>query len=360
MENSTVKTRNSSIELYRIIVMLAIVAHHYVVNTPVLSQINQGNLLTFNSIFTIIFSSWGKTGINCFVLITGYYMCRSKITAKKYLKLLCQIIFYNIIITLLLGLIGVHDFSLADLKMLIPFYGLGTAFTSSFLVFYLLIPFINILIQAMNKKQHLLLIILTLVFNSVLPTFLNVPPSSNYVGWFVVLFLIAAYIRFYPNKFTESKRLTGYSALISLVIAILSAIACILASHFMNRTVYYWFLSDSNKILALAVSVTSFLFFKNIEIKGNKFINTVAQTTFGVLLIHANSGEMSEFIFEDILKSTSHFYGNWFAVHAILSTIIVFAVCALIDYLRIVLVEKPLLKLYDKLNIEDWFAKKLK
>lgn len=70
------KERNSNLELFRIVVMLTIVAHHYVVNSgltaidgPILA-----NPLSVESIFLLIFGMWGKIGINCFVLITGYFM----------------------------------------------------------------------------------------------------------------------------------------------------------------------------------------------------------------------------------------------------------------------------------------------
>lgn len=64
-------------ELYRIIIMFLIVAHHYVVNSGLTALINESNELTFNSIFLLLFGCWGKIGINCFVLITGYFMCKS-------------------------------------------------------------------------------------------------------------------------------------------------------------------------------------------------------------------------------------------------------------------------------------------
>lgn len=89
--------RNSNLELYRIIVMLLIVAHHYVVNSG-LGEVLQESPLSGRSIFFYLFGAWGKTGINCFVMITGYFMCKSQITLRKFLKLLCEVLFYNIII----------------------------------------------------------------------------------------------------------------------------------------------------------------------------------------------------------------------------------------------------------------------
>ena len=76
------KERASGIELFRIISMLLIVAHHYVVNSGI-QDLMYENPLSANSIFLFLFGAWGKTGINCFVLITGYFMCKSKITSKK-------------------------------------------------------------------------------------------------------------------------------------------------------------------------------------------------------------------------------------------------------------------------------------
>ncbi len=77
------KVRDSSIELFRIITMLLIVAHHYVVNSGMSDLITEGNALAGSSLFLLLFGWGGKTGINCFVLITGYFMCTSRITVKK-------------------------------------------------------------------------------------------------------------------------------------------------------------------------------------------------------------------------------------------------------------------------------------
>lgn len=46
------KQRSSNIELYRILVMLLIVAHHYVVNSGLLDVMNQ-NILSANTIFIV-------------------------------------------------------------------------------------------------------------------------------------------------------------------------------------------------------------------------------------------------------------------------------------------------------------------
>lgn len=78
--------RQSNLELLRIIAMLVIVMHHYVVNSGLLEVINQ-NPLTIYSYMLLILGWGGKTAINCYIFITGYFMCKKEITVKKVYKI---------------------------------------------------------------------------------------------------------------------------------------------------------------------------------------------------------------------------------------------------------------------------------
>lgn len=112
--NSQKEPRASGIELYRIIAMFLIVAHHYVVNSGITS-IAYSNLVSAQSIFLFLFGAWGKTGINCFVLITGYFMCTSTISSKKFFRLFFEVLFYNIIIYVTFLCLGYEQFSFSGL-----------------------------------------------------------------------------------------------------------------------------------------------------------------------------------------------------------------------------------------------------
>ena len=119
-DRQTDRQRNTNLELFRIISMLFIVAHHYVVNSGMMEQMS-ANPFAINSLFFYVFGAWGKTGINCFVMITGYFMCKSHITVKKFLKLLLEIEFYKIIIFLIFVIIGYQSFSISSIaKAVIP------------------------------------------------------------------------------------------------------------------------------------------------------------------------------------------------------------------------------------------------
>lgn len=183
-----------------------IVAHHYVVNSGVTAA--DGPMMAdaptaMNSLFLLLFGAWGKTGINCFMMITGYFMCTSKISFRKFLKLLIQIYFYRIFLFALFLSKGYETLSTMRLvKVLMPFWELEYGFIPCFIVFFLTIPFWTILVKNLTKRKHELLLILLLgcyTFLGSVPTF---KVSYNYITWFGVIFLVASYIRLYPVKLT--------------------------------------------------------------------------------------------------------------------------------------------------------------
>lgn len=203
------KVRNSNLELYRIIVMLFIIAHHYVVNSG-LMRVMLENPLSEYSIFYYVFGAWGKTGINCFLMITGYFMCTSQITVRKFLKLLLEVEFYNIAIYVIFLYSDYEAFSLSGcIKSVVPMLSLTDGFVSCYLVFYLCIPFLNILVNNMNKLQHGLLILLCLFIYTVHGTIPGMYVSMNYVSWFCVLYFIASYIRLYPVNMLSNVKWGG-------------------------------------------------------------------------------------------------------------------------------------------------------
>lgn len=114
----------------------------------------------------------------------------------------------------------------------------------------------------------------------------------------------------------------------------------------LNKNITYFFVNDSNKPLAVLTAVFAFLFFKNLNIGYSRFINTVAASAFGVLLIHANSDTMRQWLWRDTLDNVGHFDGNIY-LHAILSVLAVYAICTAIDFARIQLLERPFFKWFD-------------
>lgn len=356
---SCIKNRDSNLELYRIITMLLIVAHHYVANSGLISDgvILQAPL-SWRSIFLLLFGAWGKTGINCFVLITGYFLCQSNISLRKFVKLLFEVLFYRIVIYLAFVLTGYISFSISSFATLfIPIQEIDHNFTGCFLAFYLCIPFLNIFIHHLTEKQHLFLLCLSEFIYILLGTVHRV--TINYVSWFIVLYFISSYIRLYPKPCFKSTKLWGWMTLFALVVASISVVACAWLGDRINHDLTYYFVSDSNTFLAVFLGVSSFLFFKNIKIPYHKLINTLAASTFGVLCIHANSDAMRNWLWRDFLNTTGFYHSPYLVLHAVGSVVGIFAACTFIDMIRIRLIETPFFTVWDERwpKTEAWYKK---
>ena len=346
MKNNLVRVgthRNSNIELFRIILMFLIVSHHYVVNSGMM-EIMAENPFAPNSLFFYIFGAWGKTAINGFVMITGYFMCKSQITLRKFLKLIFQIMFYNVLIYIFFVIMGYSCFSFSKFIVVVfPVKQVGGDFVSAFILFYLFIPFLNLLIKHLDEKMYLRLIILCLFLYTCLGNMPKIPVLMNYVSWFIVIYFIAAYVRLYPKDFFSKTYIWGYATLSCLLVSCISIVVCLYIG-----TDQYYFISDSNKVLAIATAFCAFMYFKNIRLKYNKLINFIASASFGVLLIHANSDTMRQWLWIDTLHNTFFFNTGWCYLHFVYSVICIYAICTGIDLLRIYLLEKPLFKFLDK------------
>lgn len=337
--------RESNLELFRIIVMLLIIAHHYVVNSEVFALM-RSDRIDAPAVFFNIFGAWGKTGINCFVLITGYFMCTSRITLRKYMKLYLEIKFYQYAIWAVFLAFGMSSFSYKGFLLgLLPFSRIGNSFTNAFMAFYLFIPFLNLLVKSMKKRQHLLLIGILLWIYTILGMFKLT--TYNYVSWFVVLFFVASYIRFYGLTHNDSTRFWGIMALLVLALSIV----CIFIPTAFGKKPTYCSVSDSNAVFALLLSVSGFMFFKNLKMGHSKLINAIGSTTFGVFLIHTRGEEMRQWLWYDFVDCGGHYYDKLFWLYAIGVVLSIFIVCSLIDWLRITCLEKWAFRKLDPLFV---------
>ena len=189
-------------------------------------------------------------------------------------------------------------------------------------------------------------LILLLGIYTVLGSVPYVDISFNYISWFGVIFILSSYIRLYPNPLFERKKLWRTLSILFIVLSIISVIVLQLEFHKKEE----FFISDSNKILAVAVALSTFLWVKNINIPYNKVINSIGTSTFGVLLIHANSEAMRQWLWEDTVDCVSHYSLPLWNLIAFSFGIVllIFVVCICIDKVRIRLIEKPFFRWYDK------------
>jgi hypothetical protein len=202
----------------------------------------------------------------------------------------------------------------------------------------------------MDERMHRRLILLCLAVDTILQTFLKAPEAFTYVGWFMALYFISSYIRLYPQEIFENKKFTGWAMFGTLLVSWLSVLFGAVVFYETGKDITHYFIEDSNKLLAVALAVCAFLFFKNLKLDYHPAINTVAASAFGVLMIHANSDTMRQWLWKDVLDNMGAFHSSYFVAHAVASVVGVYAVCTLIDMVRIRVLERPLFRWYDRRN----------
>ena len=206
--------RKSNIELLRIIGMLMIIAHHYVVNSGIMDAFEVGSTST-NYVFLTLWGMWGKTGISIFVLISGYFMCTSNLTIRRYCKVFLEWVLYHFGIYLILLIAGYETAGperIFDLLFGIFRYANGSGnFVNSYLIFYLFIPFINTFIRNIAKAEFKKFVLLLFFVFTILSTFFFNKVIFGEVFWFIAVYFWGAYLRLYPpvwfGSFKASKRL---------------------------------------------------------------------------------------------------------------------------------------------------------
>lgn len=353
IDNKYSFNRESNIELFRILVMMSIIAHHMIMNTaisynllPELHDVRNVSLWTLGM--------WGKIGVNCFVLITGWYMCTSAITLRKFLKLLLEVYFYKFFNFILLFAAGMQTLSLKSaFYMLMPIGSItSNDFVSCYLVFFLMIPFLNIMIHNLTEKMHKYLVLLGVGILCLWNQLYWIEVNMSYLLWFPTLYFVASYFRLYPESTKKISTVLEKTPLLWVCLSIASVVGVLWFLPHTSKDIHpYYFVADSNAILAFFTSLSLFMYFKSIHIKKSKLINILGACSFGVLLFHTTSG-MRYVLFERLLKIPEVLYDNQSIAltitYFLLFVIVVYNIGAIIDILRMYLCEKPLFNKIDK------------
>lgn len=291
--------------------------------------------------------------VNCFVLINGYFMCQKKLNIKHLFKLWLQVFFYSTFIYILLVVIPSAEVTFSKfqfLKSILPVMSNSYWFFNSYLALMLLSPLLNHFIQHLNKEEHRNAIIILLILFSIIPTinFISDPFGSAYgygVVWFIVLYIIASYIRIYGLKMNHPFTVYTIVTIAELLINILYQFPKSGRIKFLFTLQTYY-----NSLFVLLGAISLFMFFMNLEIKGKNMtsiIKWIVPKSFAVYLIHEQP------VFRDVLWQKiimiERYSGNAISLllTILISTVIIFIVCILIDTVRSTLIYKIENKMAD-------------
>ena len=331
--------RKSNIELFRILLILMVIVLHYF-NAEmggVLGHVIPGSI---NYYFTHFIESLCIVAVNGFVLITGYFSySKEKVKVSKTVNLFLVMVFWGLLLSLLTVLV-LRPEDIKNKQTIINIIEAATNqwFVIIYCILYLLIPFLNKIINSINQNSYRVLLIIGLMFFYIWPSFyttITVSDGGYGIINFVYLYLIGAYIKKYHD---DDKRV-----LVPLVVYICCALITTLVSLKVGRAWGY------NFIFNLIGSVALFEVFRSINIKQNKVINKLATYTFAVYLIDVNSF-FNVYLYRTLFHSNDYWNSNGIFLNLIITIIGIYVICIMLESLRVLLLSKLFKRLSNKVK----------
>ena len=191
--------RNEAIELLRIAAMLLIVTGHLIGGLDLLERLPAGSV---NYYLVSLLQVLCYPATNIYVLISGYLLCEKRFKVKRVFTFWVQVWVYSVL-GFLFASAFLKQFTVAGLVLAaLPISSYAYWFATVYFGLYLLMPFLNLLIDRMDRKQHryclLILFLLFSLWRCLVPfsPTLN-PEGGNSILWFFVLYLYGAYLRRY-------------------------------------------------------------------------------------------------------------------------------------------------------------------
>lgn len=162
------KERNSNIEALRVLAMVFIVISHYSVHGSIKSMDLE---FGFNK-FLIDSTNYGLIGVAIFVMITGYYLIESEFKVKRVVNIVLQTLFYTMGLFVIFCILDNDNFSVINLfKNMFPVIGQRYWFVTNYVILCFLSPFINKMLNIINRKQFILLLIVITFYFIIAPSF---------------------------------------------------------------------------------------------------------------------------------------------------------------------------------------------
>lgn len=324
------KQRKIQIEIVRIIAMYMIVLGHAFTHGNATESIQAGRYLV-----TAI-KTFYVPGTDIFVLISGYFMSRSKVSIKRIITMWLQILFYSLSLYLIITFLGFNTFSVIDLvKSILPVSFNQYWFMRVYLYMVLCAPFLNILLNNLNKQGHQYLIALGFML-MVIPA--SIPgittfnsDAGNGILWFFMLYSTGAYFAKYPPQYKTRQYclMAFFMFLVAFVSQILIArVSTLLGFGGMGESRFSTF--DAFPIYIEACCILCAGIKLSQKPVSNAILKKVvlffSSSTAGVYMLHEHP------LVRNILWSKLDL-GHHTVLYAFFISGLIFAVCAVIDHL---------------------------
>lgn len=323
------KERQSNVELLRIVLMLMIVSHHFIVHGLELKNIgNSGYEDTFLTYLKLAINSLVIVAVNTFVFISGFYGI--KLRWGSFFSIVGQAVFYSIGLYLIFSLGVNNNWNFPDfVRSMFPILTHLWWFMTVFVALILLSPFLNKGVEMLERNQLKLLVAGMLFMDCILGFIYKSLADNGYsIFNFVTIYLLARYI----GRFGITvKRPLLYFLLLAFAHTTFSSML-----FYFGKGGLSWEYFMYHNPLIIASSYFLFMSFYQLKTFSNKLINIVSGLVLGVYLLH-DYRPVREVISRFVQSYKAQMSESSFLVCLPLGILAVFIIAASIEYVRQIL-----------------------
>lgn len=326
IHNTNKKQRSSNFELLRIVCMLLIICGH-IVMVHGYDEVGDSSWYIKQ-----VVNPFCTIAVNVFVLISGYFGI--KLDTKKLWKLNWMVTFYCVAFLLMAYYVGIHSFDARkDWMQFVPVVTKQYWFITVYFALCFVSPFLNKLVEVLEKDMYKKLLLTCFALFVVLPSFaviLNFKTITLDSGYglinFMFLYMLGRYISLhFSPTWNRYIYLIGYFCSMSVMAAFQILYSKILGFDF-DALISY------DTLFTFTGAVSLFLFFQQLRFT-SKIINALAAPCFAVYVIHINPIIFKP-LFEDVFDVKSYNGMSYIACH-ILLPVVIYIVCAVLEIIRI-------------------------
>lgn len=298
MDNKAKQPRELNVELLRIVLMIMIVCHHFLMRGRGLHLLYTSGSTHINqdAIHGLFIDSFLIMTVNCFIFISGYYGIKFRV--KTILSLLIQAITYSIGIDLVFDLFNGDSFSADSV-----WNGLLSVpegqwwFITTYVFLYLLSPFLNLAKKHLTKFQFLYILGVLTVINFIVGFTLEASSLGVLNGYSLFSFICIYFYGQAFNGYTDLKKGKWlYFILYVLCSLLIFVMFYVGLKHFTADLA--WTAFSYNNPLVLISAISFFLFFKQLKIS-YKGVSFFSSSVLAVYLVHEHP-RSADFLTENL------------------------------------------------------------
>lgn len=328
------------IDFLKIISMLMIVLLHILNHGGVLKELNSFSAQYAAAHFL---QCMAVCAVNVYVMISGYLYVEKDFKFQNIVRLWITVLFYSVTLPLLLKFSGQDIGIKTILSGFFPILRSQYWFFTQYFAVFFMIPVLNWVIKNRQLAKRTLITLVLLL--AVLPVFalgkdlFRVSDGYSFI-WFIVLYLCGGYIKEYhvDTKISPKGAIIGYISCVFLI-WLLEIGTYVIVSEVFGDTRYTEIFVHYTSPLVLGSAFFLLVLFSKIKFKSTmitSILPTISALTFGVYLIHDNPSIREKLMIGKFVECTGL---SWIGlvIHVLSSVLVIFTVCALIEYCRTVL-----------------------